>query len=72
MKDSKDGLIQCGEKGYTWTQLKRIGHSVASTWGGECVSWELQSDGIQFNCIEHGEFFATKLLFHELEEHNHY
>ena len=51
-------------------RLFEIGNEVASLWGGSCYNFKInrQKKEVQFDCIEHGEKFATVLTFDRIKE----
>ena len=51
-------------------RLSRIGNEVASLWGGSCYNFKInrKEKEVVFDCIEHGEKFATSLSFSEIKE----
>lgn len=53
---------------YNSAKLMDVGHEIASMWGGSCLGYEVLDDRILFDCVEHGERFASELTFDELEK----
>jgi hypothetical protein len=51
-------------------RLLKIGNDVASLWGGSCHNFKInrKEKKVVFDCIEHGEKFATSLSFSEIKE----
>jgi len=51
-------------------RLFEIGNEVASLWGGSCYNFKInrKSKEVVFDCIEHGEKFATSLSFSEIKK----
>lgn len=51
-------------------RLYQIGNEVASLWGGSCYGFKVnrKDKEVIFDCIEHGEKFATSLSFSEIKE----
>jgi len=56
---------------YNANDLTRIGNNVASIWGGFCRNFTVdgQNQKVTFNCVEHGEEFASELDYDELHEY---
>ena len=50
-------------------RLLEIGNEVASLWGGYCCELKInrRNKEVVFNCVEHGEKFATSLSFAEIK-----
>lgn len=55
------------------SRMNKIGSNVASLWGGECYSFEIdkKESKVTFSCIEHGERFTTTLAFDQLSEYDY-
>ena len=51
----------------------RIGHNVASGWGGCCVNYEIKKKEkvVTFLCNEHGDMFTTDISFDALDEYDY-
>ena len=51
-------------------RLLIIGNNVASLWGGSCYDFKInkKEKEVVFDCIEHGEKFATSLSFSEIKK----
>jgi len=56
---------------YTHDELMSIGYNVASGWGGECIGYSIDTGKkeVQFDCVEHGDFFFTIVGFDELRDY---
>ena len=54
------------------SNLRAIGNNVASLWGAECISWEVDQKAkvVVFACIEHGEEFETDIAFGDLAQYS--
>jgi hypothetical protein len=50
-------------------RLQEIGNDLASLWGGSCYNFKInhKEKKVVFDCIEHGEKFATSLTFPEIK-----
>lgn len=51
-------------------KILEIGSIIASTWGGFCISYEIdyEKQEIFFTCYEHGEEFYTSISFEDLKK----
>jgi hypothetical protein len=64
-------LVNHNDVDYTENDLYRIGDEVASIWGGNCRSFELDKKNktVIFHCVENGEDFCSTLTYDELAKY---